>query len=153
MAASTEQLGIVIAISAGIPALTGLTLGSRLDRAGRIPFMAASEWSAIGAFLPLLFGWRPEFAYVSAVFWGLVYSLWVPALNAYVIDHFGRQTFGQTMGTLSLIAGTVSVVSPLIGGWMWDNVSPKLPFIITLVIAIANGFLIWFTLEERNEAR
>jgi MFS family permease len=149
MAASTEQLGIVIAISAGIPAVTGLTLGSRLDKVGRIPFLAASEWCAIGSFLPLLLGWRVEFAYVSAVFWGLVYSLWVPALNAYVIDHFGRQNFGQTMGSLSLIAGITSIASPLLGGWMWDNVSPKLPFIVTLVFAIANGFFIWFRLEER----
>jgi len=150
MAASTEQLGIVIAISAGIPALTGLTLGSRLDKVGRIPFLAASEWSAIGAFLPLLLGWRPEFAYISAVFSGLVYSLWVPALNAYVIDHFGRQNFGQTIGSLSLIGGIASIASPLLGGWMWDNVSPKLPFIVTLMFAIANGFIIWFKLEERT---
>ena len=149
MSATTEQLGIVIAISAGIPALTGLTLGSKLDKVGRIPFMAASELSAIGAFLPLLIGWKPEFAYISAVFWGLVYSLWVPALNAYVIDHFGRQNFGQTLGTLSLIGGVASVASPVIGGWMWDNISPKLPFIVTLFIAIANGLLIWFKLEER----
>jgi MFS family permease len=148
MAASTEQLGIVLAISAGIPAVTGLTLGSKLDKVGRIPFLVASEWSALGAFLPLILGWRPEFAYVSAVFWGLVYSLWVPALNAYVIDHFGRQNFGQTMGTLSLIAGIASIASPLIGGWMWDNVSPKVPFIVTLLFAIVNGLLIWFTLEE-----
>ena len=149
MAASAEQLGIVIAISAAIPALTGLTLGSRLDKVGRIPFLAASEWSAIGAFLPLLLGWRPEFAYVSAIFWGLVYSLWVPALNAYVIDHFGRQNFGQTMGSLSLIAGIASIASPLLGGWLWDHVSPKLPFILTLILAIINGLLIWFILEER----
>jgi MFS family permease len=149
MSATTEQLGIVIAISAGIPALTGLTLGSKLDKVGRLPFMAASEWSAIGAFLPMLIGWKPEFAYISAVFWGLVYSLWVPALNAYVIDHFGRQNFGQTLGTLSLVGGVASLVSPIIGGWMWDNVSPKLPFIITLFFAILNGFLIWFKLEER----
>ena len=148
MFASTEQLGIVIAISAGIPALTGLTLGSKLDKIGRIPFMAASEWSAIGAFLPLLIGWRPEFAYVSAVFWGLVYSLWVPALNAYVVDHFGRQNFGQTLGTLSLVGGVASAASPVLGGWMWDNISPKLPFIVTLIFAVVNGFLIWFKLEE-----
>ena len=150
MSATTEQLGIVIAISAGIPALTGLTLGSKLDKVGRIPFLAASEWSAIGAFLPLLMGWRPEFAYISAVFWGLVYSLWVPAINAYVIDHFGRQNFGQILGTLSLVGGVASVVSPVIGGWMWDNISPKLPFIVTLVFAVVNGFIIWFKLEERS---
>jgi len=149
MKATQEQLGITIAISAGIPALTGLTLGGKIDKVGRRPFLAASELSAIGAFLPLLLGWRPEFAYISAIFWGLVYSLWVPALNAYAIDHFGSEKFGQTFGTMSLVAGIVSAVSPLLGGWMWDNISPKAPFMVTLIIAILIGAIIWFKLEER----
>lgn len=148
MSATQEQLGIAIAISTGIPALTGLTLGSKLDKIGRIPFMAVSEWCAIGAFLPLLFASRPEFAYVSAVFWGLVYSLWMPAINAYAVDHFGSERFGQTLGTMSLISGLASAASPALGGWMWDNVSPKAPFILTLILAVAIGFIIWFKIEE-----
>ncbi len=149
MKATQEQLGITIAISAGIPAVTGLTLGSRIDKIGRRPFLAASEWSAVGAFLPLLFGWRPEFGYISAIFWGLVYSLWVPALNAYAIDHFGREKFGQTLGTMSLVAGIVSAASPVLGGWMWDNISPKAPFVVTLIMAIVIGSIIWLKLEEK----
>jgi DHA1 family multidrug resistance protein-like MFS transporter len=149
MKASQEQLGITIAISAGIPALTGLTLGSKIDKFGRIPFLAASEWSAVGAFLPLLFGWRPEFAYISAIFWGLVYSLWMPALNAYAIDHFGREKFGQTLGTMSLVSGIVSAASPILGGWMWDHISPKAPFVVTLVFGVIIGTAIWFKLGEK----
>jgi MFS family permease len=148
MKATQEQLGITIAISAGIPALTGLTLGGKIDKLGRRPFLATSELSAVGAFLPLLFGWRPEFAYISAIFWGLVYSLWVPALNAYVVDHFGREKFGQTLGIMSLVAGIVSVASPVLGGWMWDNISPKAPFVATLLIAVVIGLIIWFKLAE-----
>lgn len=148
MKATQEQLGIALAIAAGIPALTGLTLGSKLDKVGRRPFLVASEWAAIGAFLPLLFGWRPEFAYISAIFWGLVYSLWVPAINAYIVEHFGREKFGQTSGTMSLVSGTVSAASPALGGWMWDNISPAAPFIVTLFAAIAIGFIIWFKLAE-----
>jgi MFS family permease len=151
MNATQEQLGIALAISAGIPALTGLTLGKKLDKAGRKPFLALSEWSSIGAFLPLLLSSRPEFAYVSAVFWGLVYSLYVPALNAYVVDHFGSERFGQTLGTLSLVAGLASVASPALGGWMWDNISPKSPFILTLVLANIIGVMIWFKIEEKKD--
>jgi MFS family permease len=151
MNATQEQLGIALAISAGIPALTGLTLGNRLDKAGRRPFLALSEWSSIGAFLPLLLASRPEFAYISAVFWGLVYSLYVPALNAYVVDHFGRERFGQTLGTLSLAAGLASAASPALGGWMWDNISPKSPFILTLVLANVVGVIIWFKIEEKKK--
>jgi len=148
MSATQEQLGIALAIAAGIPALTGLTLGSRLDKMGKRPFLAASEWASIGAFIPLLFGWKPEFAYVSAVFWGLVYSLWMPAINAYIVEHFGREKFGQTSGTTSLVSGIASAASPALGGWMWDSISPKAPFILTLVMATAIGFIIWFKIKE-----
>ena len=151
MRATQEQLGIALAIAAGIPALTGLTLGSKLDKVGRRPFMAASEWSAIGAFIPLLVGWRPEFAYISAIFWGLVYSLWVPALNAYIVEHFGREKFGQTSGTMALASGMASVASPALGGWMWDNISPSAPFVLTLFLAVAVGFVIWFRIKEPGE--
>jgi DHA1 family multidrug resistance protein-like MFS transporter len=148
MKATPEQLGIALAISAGIPALTGFTLGAKLDKLGGRPFLAASEWSAAGCFLPLLFGWRPEFAYISAVFWGFVYSLWMPALNAHLVLHYGREKYGQTFGTLSLVAGVASVASPVLGGWMWDNVSPQSPFILTLALATLIGFIIWFKIKE-----
>jgi len=151
MNATQEQLGIFLAISAGIPALTGLTLGSRLDKLGRRPFLAMSEWSAIGAVLPLLLTSRAEFSYIAAVFSGLVYSLWVPALNAYVVDHFGREKFGQTLGTMSLVAGLASAASPALGGWMWDNISPKAPLILTLILAVTIGFIIWFKVEEKKD--
>jgi DHA1 family multidrug resistance protein-like MFS transporter len=153
MSATQEQLGIALAIAAGIPALTGLTLGSQLDRVGRRPFLAASEWCAIGAFVPLLVGWRPEFAYVSAIFWGLVYSLWMPAINAYVFEHFGGERFGQTSGTMSLVSGVASIASPALGGWMWDHLSPKAPFMLTLIMAVVVGFIIWFKIREPDAAR
>lgn len=150
MSATQEQLGIALAIAAGIPALTGLTLGSKLDKVGKRPFLAASEWASIGAFMPLLLGWRPEFAYISAIFWGLVYSLWMPAMNAYIVEHFGSEKFGQTSGTMSLISGIASALSPILGGWMWDSISPKAPFILTLIMATAIGFVIWFKIKESD---
>jgi DHA1 family multidrug resistance protein-like MFS transporter len=148
MKSTPEQLGIALAISAGIPALTGFTLGSKLDKLGGRPFLAASEWAAIGCFLPLLLGWRPEFAYISAVFAGFVYSLWMPALNAHIVLHYGRERFGQTLGTLALVAGLASAASPILGGWMWDNISPQSPFILTLALAVVIGFIIWFKIKE-----
>jgi DHA1 family multidrug resistance protein-like MFS transporter len=148
MNATQEQLGVALAISAGIPALSGLTLGSKLDKIGRRPFLALSEWCAVGAFVPLVIGWRVEFAYVSAIFWGLVYSLWMPAMNAYTVEHFGREKFGQASGLMSLFSGIVSAASPAVGGWLWDNVSPKAPFVVTLVLAVLVGLIVWFRLKE-----
>jgi DHA1 family multidrug resistance protein-like MFS transporter len=148
MQTTQEQLGIAIAIMAAIPALTGLTLGSKLDKLGSKPFLAASEWCALGTFIPLLAGTRAELAYISAVFGGFVYSLWMPALNAYIVKNFGRERFGQISGTLALVSGTVSAASPTLGGWMWDNISPRSPLILTLVAAMLIGFIIWFKIED-----
>ena len=53
------------------------------------------------------------------------------------------------MGTMSLVAGIVSAASPALGGWMWDNISPKAPFEVTLLIAIVIGVIIWFKLVEK----
>jgi MFS family permease len=150
MNANQAQLGTAIAIAAGVPAITGFTLGSRLNRANRKLILAVSEWCAIGAFLPLLLGPTPEFAYISAVFVGLVNALWQPSLYAYVIDRFGREKFGQTLGTLTLLSGLASSASPLLGGWLWDNVSPKMPFVVTLVLAIMTGAVVWSKLEDKS---
>jgi MFS family permease len=151
MATTQEQLGIAIAITAATPALTGLTLGSTLDKLGSKPFLAVSEWCALGTFIPLLLGTRAELAYISAFFGGFVYSLWVPALNAYIVKNFGREKFGQTSGTLALVSGTISAASPALGGWMWDNISPRSPLIFTLVAATVVGLIIWFKIEEPKQ--
>lgn len=72
----------------------------------------------------------------------------MPAINAYIVEHFGRDKFGQTSGTMSLVSGVASAASPVVGGWLWDNVSPKVPFVVTLVLAVVVGFIIWITMGE-----
>jgi hypothetical protein len=34
---------------------------------------------------------------------------------------------------------------------MWDNISPKSPFILTLVLANIIGVIIWFKIEEKKD--
>jgi hypothetical protein len=34
---------------------------------------------------------------------------------------------------------------------MWDNISPKSPFILTLVLANIVGMIIWFKIEEKKD--
>jgi MFS family permease len=77
----------------------------------------------------------------------------MPAINSYIVEHFGSEKFGQTSGTMALVAGAVSAASPTIGGWMWDNISPSAPFIVTLIAAIGIGFIIWFKLAEPDIQR
>jgi hypothetical protein len=34
---------------------------------------------------------------------------------------------------------------------MWDNISPKAPLILTLILAVTIGFIIWFKVEEKKD--
>jgi MFS family permease len=76
----------------------------------------------------------------------------MPALNAHIVLHYGRERYGQTFGILALVAGMASAASPILGGWMWDNISPQSPFILNLVLAIIIGFIIWFKIKEPTPA-
>jgi MFS family permease len=146
--ATIEQLGIVVAIGSASPALASFLLGPVLDRARPTRFLVISEFMALGAFLPILLGGRVEMAYLSAVFWGLVYGLWMPAMNSYVLDTVGNDSFARASGNVSLLASLLSIPSPAIAGWFYDNVSPKAPFVITMIGALSTGVLILLLMRE-----
>jgi DHA1 family multidrug resistance protein-like MFS transporter len=148
LGATTEQLGIVVAISSASPAIVGFLLGPMLDRWKPKWFLAVSELVAIGSITPILVGTRPEVAYLSAVFWGLNYGLWVPAMHSLILDTVGSKSFGRASGSVNVLASLLSIPSPAIAGWLYDNVSPKVPFIVTLIGAIAIGVLMLALLKE-----
>jgi len=145
---TTEQLGIVVAIGSASPALASFLLGPVLDRVRPTRFLVISEFMALGAILPILVGARIEMAYFSAIFWGLVYGLWMPAMNSYVLDTVGHDSFARASGNVSLLASLLSIPSPAIAGWLYDNVSPKAPFVITMIGALATGVLILLLMSE-----
>jgi MFS family permease len=149
---TTEQLGIVAAIASASPTIASLALGPVLDRWRTTRFLAVSEFMAIGALTPILVGTGVEFAYVSSVFWGLVYGLWVPAMNSFILDTVGNESFARASGNVSLLANILSIPSPAIAGWLFDNISPKAPFAITLIGAITTGTLILLLLKEPRTA-
>jgi len=142
LGATTEQLGIAVAIMSASPAISALTLGPMLDKWRTTRFLAVSEFMALGAILPILVATRPEVAYFASIFWGLVYSLWAPAMNSYMLDTVGPEKFARATGSLSLLTGIFAIPSPAIAGWLYDNVSPKVPFTVTLVAAVVIGALI-----------
>jgi MFS family permease len=111
-------------------------------------FLAVSEFMTIGSLTPIPVGTRPEVAYLSAIFWGLNYGLWMPAMHSLVLDTVGGKNFGRASGNVNVLASLFSIPSPAIAGWLYDNVSPKVPFAITLVGAIITGALMLVLMKE-----
>jgi hypothetical protein len=73
-------------------------------------------------------------------------------MNSFILDTVGNESFARASGNVSLLANILSIPSPAIAGWLFDNISPKAPFAITLIGAITTGILILLLLKEPRTA-
>lgn len=74
--------------------------------------------------------------------WGLMGG---PVWQALVADITPPERRGKMIGVIGTIAGIVSTPASWVGGYMYDNISPALPFQTSFVINIA-GTIIFVTL-------
>ncbi len=125
---------------------TALTIpgGILADRIGRKPCIIASRvlgpLSTIGFTLSTNFWQLTVSRSVGGVaqgFGGMVWgSMGGPVWQALVADCTPPEERGRMMGLMGSIAGIVSTPASWVGGYLYDNVSPKLPFQMSFAIDI-----------------
>jgi DHA1 family multidrug resistance protein-like MFS transporter len=112
-------------------------LGSLADRFGRKPLMviALIAAAATSALIPRV----TSLAALAGLwaFQALCYAAGDPAEQALVADLTGADQRGRAYGLYTMAAGLGFAVGPLVGGWLYDAVSPAMPF-------YANGALLAF---------
>ncbi len=134
-------IGTIVSIIA-----TALTIpgGILADRIGRKPCIIASRvlgpLSTIGFTLSTNFWQLTVSRSVGGVaqgFGGMVWgSMGGPVWQALVADCTPPEERGRMMGLMGSIAGIVSTPASWVGGYLYDNVSPKLPFQMSFAIDI-----------------
>jgi len=91
---------------------------------------------------------------VAQGFGGLVWGpVGGPVWQALVADLTTPQSRGRMMGLMGSIAGVVSTPASWMGGYMYDNVSPKLPFQTSFLIDILGTIIFVMFLKEPERAR
>jgi DHA1 family multidrug resistance protein-like MFS transporter len=112
-------------------------LGSLADRFGRKPLMVIALVAAAvtSALIPQVTG-LVALAGLWA-FQALCYAAGDPAEQALVADLSGADQRGRAYGLYTMAGGLGFAVGPLVGGWLYDTVSPAMPF-------YANGALLAF---------
>lgn len=88
--------------------------------------------------------------------WGLFMGLDMASVRTMVVAFAGDSGRGVALGTIQSIQGAVGMASPIIGGWLWDNVSPESPFIVSSVLNLIGALplfilVIWKHKKNLNQ--
>jgi MFS family permease len=77
-----------------------------------------------------------------------------PAYQSLISKAVPARLRGTAFGLFSTSLGLVSLPAPLIGGWLWENVSPQFPFAITAAVSLLSVIPVWlkFKLDKPVDA-
>jgi MFS family permease len=127
------------------------------DKAGErvgiaMGFMLVAASLALLVFLPV----GPVWQY--AMGWGVAgtgVGILQPAYMSLISKAVPAKVRGTAFGLFSSSVGLVSLPAPMIGGWLWQNVNPRFPFLITIVVCVLCTIPVWikFKLPKTQETQ
>ncbi len=94
-------------------------------------------------------------AWVYALGWsiaGIGVGLATPAYQSLISKAVPQRLRGVAFGLFSTSLGLVSLPAPMIGGWLWENVSPQFPFMLTAFASLLSIVPVWFKFKVSGDA-
>jgi MFS family permease len=76
------------------------------------------------------------------------YAASVPAERAFVADIAGEDVRGTSYGLYTFALFLGAALGPVIGGWMYDRVSPATPFYLNSAALLVGALLVAVALAE-----
>ncbi len=158
---TNTQWGLIGTLVSVISTLLTYPGGMLADRVGRKPSIIVSR--ILSPLSTLGFTFSSGFWQLLATralgglamgFGGLVWGpMGGPVWQALVADLTAPKNRGMMMGLMGSIAGVVSTPASWVGGYMYDNVSPKLPFQASFLIDALATVVFVLLLKEPERAR
>jgi MFS family permease len=120
--------------------------GSWSDRWGRAPIIALGV--AFAGFVSMTLPFWPSILMVAAsyILFSVGWAMASPAEDALVADLAPDALRGTVLGTKEAAAGVGAACGPLIGGYIYDNWSQEMAFVVNgvLLLITAGLALLWF---------
>lgn len=150
---TVEQIGLLGAIFSIAMMFTPILSGKMADKYGeRVPialgfllvFFAFMIFLNVYAFLGFAACW---------IVFGVGVGLLSPAYQSLISKVVPQNMLGTFTGLFRSSLGLISLPAPYIGALMWENFNPKVPFMITAVVALLSIIPTWlfFKAPEKPE--
>ena len=152
---SISQIGVMNSIfgvammAVMIPAgILSDKVGERVNIAISFLFLAVSI-GMIAAVPPASPAWVYGLGWVIA---GLGVGLATPAYQSLISKAVPQHLRGVAFGLFSTSLGVVSLPAPVIGGYLWEKISPQFPFMLTALASLFSIVPVWFKFKVSKEA-
>ncbi len=161
MGLTNTQWGMIGTVVSLISTLLMMPAGMLADRIGRKPCIIISR--VLSSFSTLGFTFSRNFWHMGAVralggvasgFGGAAWGpIGGPVWQALVADVTPPEDRGRMMGLMGTIQGLVSTPASWVGGYMYDNVSPELPFYTSFALNTIGTAIFVALLKEPGRSR
>lgn len=143
---SISQIGLMSSIFGIAMMAVMFPAGWLADRVGERVNIAASFLFLSAALSIIILVPPASPAWVYAVGWviaGVGVGLATPAYQSLISKAVPKNRRGIAFGLFSTSLGIVSLPAPVIGGFLWENVSPQFPFMLTALASLLSIIPVW----------
>jgi MFS family permease len=82
---------------------------------------------------------------------GIGVGLASPAYSSLISKAVPQRLRGVAFGLFSTSLGLVSLPAPVIGGYLWENVNPQFPFLLTAFAALLSIIPVWLKFKTSGD--
>ncbi len=138
---STQQAGYLLTLMAASQTISLPLVGKIVDKISVAKTMFIAEMVGV---LGILFLSNPQYlagGLAAMVLVGISIALWIPSYNKMLALITRRSETGRTYAGANTVRSVSSSISPVIGGFVYDTISPILVFLwSSLMVLIAGGY-------------
>jgi MFS family permease len=151
---SISQIGIMNSIFGVAMMAVMIPAGWLADKAGErvniaISFLfLAVSISMIASLPPASPAWMYGLGWVIA---GIGVGLSTPAYQSLISKAVPRRLRGVAFGLFSTSLGLVSLPAPMIGGYLWENINPQFPFMLTAFASLLSIIPVWLKFKVSGD--
>jgi len=128
--ASVAQVGWFFTISQIIPLLLQILGGWISDSIGRLRAIAIGSTVGVFVFIPLVLANTWQWLLLAEAFGAVTRALVGPSFDAFVAEHSTEENRARVFGVTQAIFMIVSVVGPVLGGWLAQDYGFKAMLIL-----------------------
>lgn len=125
LGASIGQIGLFYTLSQIIPLLLQILGGWISDSLGRLRAIAIGSVVGILVYIPLILATSWEWVLLSSALGAVTRSLIGPSFDAFIADQSAPDQRARLFGITQTLFGIVSVIGPLLGGYLVEAIDFK----------------------------